>query len=78
MTDSQMRSLWTNARRPILWPWIRSAEVRGGGDVVMRMETQQQHHEKSIGVVEGIVLINKIRHTCKKLDNVTNSSFYVK
>ena len=39
---------WTNARRPVLRPWIRSAEVRGGGggggglDVVMRMGTQQQ------------------------------------
>ena len=29
----------TDGRRPVLGPWIRSVEVRGGG-VVMRMGTQ--------------------------------------
>ena len=29
---------WTKARRPVLRPWIRSAEVRGGGAVGRRYE----------------------------------------
>ena len=33
---------WTDARRPVPRLWIQSAEVRGGGDVVRRMGTQQQ------------------------------------
>ena len=35
---------WTDTGRPLPPPWIRSAGVRagGGGDVVMRMGTQQR------------------------------------
>ena len=42
-TTTTFQVAWTDARRAKLRPWIRSAEVRGGGGgVVMRMGTQQR------------------------------------
>ena len=32
-------------RRPVLQPWVGSAEVWRGGDVIMRMGTQQQQQQ---------------------------------
>ena len=36
------KNKWTDARRPVPRSWIRSAEVRAEGNIVMRMGTQQR------------------------------------
>ena len=39
---------WTDARRPVPWLWIRSAEVRGGGGVGTSLGKWEHTHTERL------------------------------